>query len=242
VSRPRPRSPSAAAAVLTLLVALVLPTAPASAHPAGEVPRARLAVEGTDVVLDWIAAPDDAAEVLVGAGIWPEEVAQRYLDVAFGGPADQLPTETEIRSASQDPALSEHLREHIVVAQEGRACPAVVHPTEDLLTDGFRMSFRCPRRPAQVASPCRCSTTGTRSYRSFSLDGTRRVAIHTIDEPTHVWDLARRSDHQAPPWSCSPRSREPSASAACAAPAVAATVTRRWPRAALHRRAGLEPG
>jgi hypothetical protein len=177
-------------ALALLLAATVLPAGSALAHPGGAPPRARLAVDDHEVTVTWIATADDAAEVLVGAGIWPEEVAQRYLDVAFGGPADQLPTETEIRSASQDPALSEHLREHIVVAQEGRACPAVVHPTEDLLTDGFRMSFRCPRRPAQVALTVSLLHDRDPSYRSFSLDGTRRVAIHTIDEPTHVWDLA----------------------------------------------------
>ncbi len=188
------RSPSPFAArtlaLLLLLAALVLPAGSALAHPGGTPPRARLAVDGHEVTVDWIAAADDAAEVLVGAGIWPEEVAQRYLDVAFGGPADQLPTETEIRSASRDPALPVYLREHIVVAQDSQPCPTVVHPTEDLLADGVRMTFRCPSRPQQVALTLSLLHDRDPSYRSFSLDGTRRVAIHTIDEPTHVWDLA----------------------------------------------------
>jgi hypothetical protein len=190
VSRPRPRSPSAAAAVLTLLVALVLPTAPASAHPAGEVPRARRAVEGTDVVLDWIAAPDDAAEVLVAAGIWPEEVATRYLDVAFGLPADPLPGPEEIRAASRDAALPRYLTEHLVLEQGDRACPGTVHPTEDLLSDGVRVSFRCPTRPVQVDLTISLLHDRDPAYRTFSLDGTRRVAIHTASEPTQPWDLA----------------------------------------------------
>lgn len=188
-----PRSPHPFAArtvaLALLLAALLLPAGSALAHPGGTPPRARLAVDGHEVTVDWIATADDAAEVLVGAGIWPEEVAQRYLDVAFGGPVDQLPDETEIRAASQDPALPVHLREHIVVAQEGRPCPAVVHPPEDLLADGVRMTFRCPDRPGQIALTLSLLHDRDPAYRIFSLDGTRRVAIHTIDEPTHLWNL-----------------------------------------------------
>lgn len=190
MSRPRPRSPSVAVAMAVLLVAVALPVVAAGAHPAGEVPRARLAVEGNEVVLDWIAAPDDAAEVLVAAGIWPEEVATRYLDVAFGLPADPLPRPEEIRAASRDPSLPGYLTDHLVLEQGARTCPGTVHPTEDLLSDGVRISFRCPTPPAQVRLTISLLHDRDPSYRTFSLDGTRRVAIHTAAEPTHPWDLA----------------------------------------------------
>lgn len=189
MSRIRSRSPSVSVAAVAFLASVALPAVAANAHPAGEVPRARLAVEGEVVVLDWIAAPDDAAEVLVAAGIWPEEVATRYLDVAFGIPADPLPGPEEIRAASRDAALPRYLAEHLVLEQGTRTCPGTVHPTEDLLADGVQVSFRCPTPPGQVHLTISLLHDQDPAYRTFSLDGTRRVAIHTAAEPTQPWDL-----------------------------------------------------
>jgi hypothetical protein len=172
-----------------LLAAVVLPALGAAAHPAGEVPRARLAVADDVVTLDWIATPDDAAAVLADAGIWPEEVAARYLDVAFGGSADQLPSAGTVRAASGHPALAAHLAEHVRLDQDGRPCPVTVHPTRDLLADGVRLSFRCPAPPGRVSLTISLLHDRDPAYRTFSLDGTRRVAIHTVSEPTHPWDL-----------------------------------------------------
>lgn len=178
---------------LLLLAAVVLPAVGAAAHPGGEVPRARLGVAGDVVTLDWIATPDDAAGVLAEAGVWPEEVAARYLDVAFGAPADQLPGEAEVRAASRHPALPAHLAEQVRLEQHGRPCAATVHPTEDLLADGVRLSFRCPEPAGRVRLTISLLHDRDPAYRTFSLDGTRRVAIHTVAEPTHAWDLGQHA-------------------------------------------------
>jgi hypothetical protein len=190
-----PRRPPAAriTAALVLVVALALPAGTALAHPGGEVPRARLAVDGLEVQLAWIAAPDDAAEILVAAGVWPEEVARRYLDVAFGAPADRLPTSEEIRAASRHPALPGYLTEHVTLEQDGKPCPGTVHPPEDLLAEGVRFTFRCATRPGRVFLTVSLLHDRDPGYRTFSLDGTRRVAIHTAAEPTQVWDLGRHA-------------------------------------------------
>jgi hypothetical protein len=194
VSRWPCRPPSAwIAAALLLLVALTLPAGIALAHPGGEVPRARLAVDGLEVHLAWIAAPDDAAEILVAAGVWPEEVARRYLDVAFGAPADLLPTPEEIRAASRHPALPRYLAERVTLEQQGQPCPGTVDPPEDLLADGVRFTFRCASRPGRVLLTVSLLHERDPGYRTFSLDGTRRVAIHTAAEPTQVWDLGRHA-------------------------------------------------
>lgn len=176
-------------AVLAVLAALVLPATVALAHPGGEVPRARIGVEGREVILDWIAAPDDGAEVLVAAGVWPEEIAARYLDVAFGGPEDQLPSDEEIRAGSRDPAVAAYLSEHLALEQDGNPCPGTVHPPVDLLTDGVRVTFRCASPPGMVRLTISLLHDRDPAYRTFSLDGSQRVAIHTAAEPTHDWPL-----------------------------------------------------
>lgn len=187
------RVPRRSVALLLLLAAAVLPAVGAAAHPGGEVPRARLGVEGDVVTLDWIAAPDDAAGVLADAGVWPDEVAARYLDVAFGGPAEQLPDDDQVRAASRHPALPGYLAANVRLEQDGRPCPATVDPIEDLLAEGVRLSFRCPAPPGRVWLTVSLLHERDPAYRTFSLDGTRRVAIHTASEPTHPWDLGQHA-------------------------------------------------
>ncbi|MFU8841886.1 MAG: hypothetical protein ACNA8R_14400 [Nitriliruptoraceae bacterium] len=180
-------------AVVVLVAAAVGPVGTAFAHPGGEVPRARLSVDGQEVHIDWIAAPDDAAEVLVAAGVWPEDVAGAYLDVAFGAPADLLPSAQDIRAASRHPALPAYLTDNVRLEQDGQPCPGTVHPPQDLLVDGVRVTFRCPTRPGRVLLTVSLLHERDPAYRTFSLDGTRRVAIHTADDPTHAWDLGRHA-------------------------------------------------
>ncbi len=186
------RVPLRVAAAL-LLAAVALPAVGADAHPGGEVPRARIGVEGQVVTVEWVAAPDDAAGVLADAGVWPDEVAARYLDVAFGGSAEQLPADEEVRAASRHPALATYLTEHLRLEQDGRPCPGTVGPIDDLLADGVRLSFHCPDRPTRVWLTVSMLHGRDPGYRTFSLDGTRRVAIHTASEPTHAWDLGQHA-------------------------------------------------
>lgn len=175
--------------VLAGLAALVPTAAPAQAHASGQVPQARLAAEGHRVEVVWTADADDGADVLVAAGVWPEEIALRYLDIAFGGDPALLPDDAEVAAASRDPALARYLEERVRILQDGLPCPGRAAPAADFVADGAAVTFECPETVTEAVVEITLLHDRDPAYRTFSVDGTVQYAIHTADRPAHPWDF-----------------------------------------------------
>jgi hypothetical protein len=178
----------------------VLTTTAAWAHASSELPHARLSAAGTTVTVVWTAAADDAADVAVAAGVWPEEVALAYLDVAFGGDLDLLPSAAEVARASDDPALQRYLEERVRILQDGAPCPGSANPAADFVADGATIVFECPEPVTEAEVEISLLHDRDPAYRTFSVDGTQQYAVHTAGQPAHPWDftLAQQGSSAVP--------------------------------------------
>ncbi len=189
--------------VATATVALLLTVLTATAawgHASQELPHARLSAAGTTVTVEWTAAADDAADVAVAAGVWPEEVALAYLDVAFGGDLDALPSAAEVAAASDDPALQRYLEERVRILQDGTPCAGTAQPAADFVADGATIVFDCPDPVGEAVVEIRLLHDRDPAYRTFSVDGTQQYAVHTARQPAHPWDfrLAQQGSDAVP--------------------------------------------
>lgn len=188
-------------AVLLLGAAMVgLVPQPAHGHAAGELPHARLSAEGNTVTVRWSASADDAADVAVAAGLWPEATFLAYLDVLFGGDPALLPDAAEIAAVSADPALRRYLEDRVRIRQDGRECPGAATPAADFIADGATLVFTCQGAVTDAEVEITLLHDRDPTYRTFSADGTAQFAVHTAAQPTHPWDftLARAQEGGAP--------------------------------------------
>ncbi|MFO7777566.1 MAG: hypothetical protein R6V28_04355 [Nitriliruptoraceae bacterium] len=188
----------ATAAAALLLTALT--TTAAWAHASGELPHARLSAADTTVTVVWTAAADDAADVAVAAGVWPEEVALDYLDVAFGGDIGLLPSAPEVAAASEDPALRRYLEDRVRILQDGVPCAGTAQPAADFVADGATLVFDCPDPVTEAVVEISLLHDRDPAYRTFSVDGTQQYAVHTAGQPAHPWDftLAQQGSDAVP--------------------------------------------
>lgn len=190
----RTRHRCLAITLLTVLAGSVV-VLPAFGHAAGELPHARLSAQGAQVTVELTAAPDDAADVVVAAGLWPEEVFLAYLDVLFGGSTDQLPDAAEIAEVSRDPALARYLEDRVTIRQQGRACPGEAEVAANYIEDGATLTFTCPDPVTEAEVEITLLHDRDPAYRTFSVDGTAQYAVHTAARPAHPWDFTLA--HQA---------------------------------------------
>jgi len=198
-----PRPHQSGRILVTLSVALllaVLATTAAWAHASGELPHARLSAEATTITVVWTAAADDAADVAVAAGVWPEDVALAYLDVAFGGDIDLLPSDDEVAAASEAPALRRYLEQRVRILQDGTPCGASAQPAADFVADGATIVFDCPDPVTEAVVEITVLHDRDPAYRTFSVDGTQQYAVHTAGQPAHPWDftLAQQGSDDVP--------------------------------------------
>jgi hypothetical protein len=207
---------------LVMLVALatVLPTAGAWGHAAGELPRARLSSEGRQVVVEWTAPEDDAADVGVAVGLLTDDAVIAFL----GGPSEGLPTEEEAAALTRSEELRTYLLDNVQVRQDGHACEAEVDPGEDFLVDGARFVFTCPDEVEQAHVKVTMLHDRDDLYATYSVDGTSQYAVHTAKQPEHPWDFTLAADER--------RSGEPAllVGVLAAAVAIAAAVWFLGPR------------
>ncbi len=136
--------------VLVLVAVFLLAWAvPAAAHPFGPPSTANAAADGSSVTLSWTAAEDD----------W----------VALGnslGAFDASTATTGEEKLRRSPAVRDYLLERITVTQAGEPCRGELAPLEDLLTDGARFTFSCPRPVSEVDVRLSALTDLNEAYRT----------------------------------------------------------------------------
>ncbi|GAA4468176.1 hypothetical protein [Phytohabitans houttuyneae] len=162
------RLPLVAAAVVA---AVVLPAAPAGAHPFGPPSTARVSADGSTVALSWQAAEDD----------W----------VALGrhvGAFDRAsPDVTGAELLRRSPAVRDYLLDRIVVNQGGRRCTGDLAALDDVLAEGARLTFECPAPVADVDVTVTALTDVNDAYRTVlraDPPATPDQALFTAAAPT----------------------------------------------------------
>jgi hypothetical protein len=182
----------AARCLAALIVGLVVlaPALPAAGHAFGDPPRAWLSSEGRTVTLDWVAEDDDAAAVGHAIGLLPVEAIWAYIEEL----PEEQPTPAEIRALSDSADLRAYLLEHVNIRQDGRSCAGVAEPAADFIADGARLRFTCPDPVSQADVRITLLHEEDPAYRTFSVDGSDQLAVHTAAQPEHRWDFTRGSE------------------------------------------------
>jgi hypothetical protein len=170
------------------MVAL-LPASAALGHASSMLPHARLSSEGRQMFVEWTAAGDDVADIGVGLGLLPPEAA-----LAFQGIGDAYPsTAQETRFARSD-ELESYLLDNLRVIQQGQPCEAQVSVPDEIIAEGVRFVFTCPQEVEQVAVRVTMLHDRDEMYRTYSIDGSIWDAMHTVDDPEHLWDATLLAD------------------------------------------------
>ena len=175
------------AVVGAVLVGLLAPPTPASAHSSGLLPHASLSAEGRVVTMQLTGAADDMASIGVALGLLPGSAVEAYIGT---GPFEDIPTPTQIGRLSRSPALRDYLLGHVQVRQSGVECDGEAEPAPDFVEEGARLTFTCPEVVEQVALRITVLHDQDPAYATYAVDGTAWYALHTSRLPEHVWDAA----------------------------------------------------
>lgn len=154
---------------LTLAAALLLPAAPASAHPFGPPSTALISADGSRVALSWRAAEDDW--VALGQSLGAFE------DPAAGPVSTELTGEQKL---GRSPAVRDYLLDRIALSQHGRPCPGQIAPLENLLAEGARLTFDCPAPVTEVEVTLKTLTDLNTAYRTVLTAETPAVPAQAL--------------------------------------------------------------
>jgi hypothetical protein len=114
----------------------------------------------------------------------------------LGGPAEDYPTEEEIRRFSSSEELRVYLLDNVQVTQGGRTCPGEVEPVEDFLAEGAAFVFTCPEPVEQAHIRVTMLHDRDELYATYSVDGTIQYAVHTSGHPEHLWDFTMAAEER----------------------------------------------
>lgn len=183
----RVRAPSPPLLVLVLLSGLLLGgQLPAAGHAGSELPTAIWdPADGREVTGTWTAPPDDAAWIGESLGLLPDGSMEAYL----GGSADAYPAEDELAALRSSTALADYLLTHVRIRQDGVDCDGEVEVADDFVADGASFRFTCPEEVTSAEIHITILHDQDETFRTFSGDGTLQDALHTAEQPGHVWDF-----------------------------------------------------
>jgi hypothetical protein len=155
------------------LVSVLFTAVQAAAHPFGPPSTARVSVDGSRVVLSWVAAEDD----------W---VA---LGNHLGAFADQTSTDlTGEQKLQRSPAVRDYLLDRVKVSQGGQPCAGDLEALEALLEQGARFTFDCPAQVTDMDITLTPLTDLNSAYRTVlraDTPATPEQALFTASAATH---------------------------------------------------------
>lgn len=163
-------------------------TASADAHPLGSPLGARIAADGKEVTVAWVAPEDD----------W----------VTLGYSVGTLPTRpgtlTAFQAIRRSTAVRDYLLSHITITQAGsrfagKMGPDVADDARTFLREGMPFTFSCPAEVAAVDLHISALTDVDERYRTKAVaDAEPGEAIYTKSRHTRRWDF---STSATAPWS-----------------------------------------
>ncbi|MEV5825696.1 hypothetical protein AB0L25_08965 [Spirillospora sp. NPDC052242] len=174
------------ACAVLVCVPLVLLASPARAHPFGDPQTLEVSADGATVHARWRAAADDLTALALALRVLKVKRTYVYKDGAL---VPEESDESDAVTLGKSARLGEYLLKNIQVKSDGTACPGRLVSAADLVRDGARLEFDCPRAVASAEVTVRTLLDLHPAYRTLaSGDGGER---HTYAEssPTHTWTL-----------------------------------------------------
>ncbi|TKK87806.1 hypothetical protein FDA94_16690 [Herbidospora galbida] len=158
-----------AGALLAVSAVAAVPAAPAAAHPFGPPSTARISVDGSQVAIAWLAAEDDW--VALGQSLGAFE------NPATGPVSTALTGEQKLQRSA---AVRDYLLGRITVAQAGTPCPGRLESLEQLVAQGARFAFDCPRPAVDLDVTVSALTDLDENYRTILTADTPATPAQTL--------------------------------------------------------------
>lgn len=182
------RRRTASGAVLPIVagILLALTPTPADGHPFGPPPTARVWAEGSRVVIDWGAAPDDAVAIGVEIGLLEPETVEAYAD----GAARVAPDRAAEERLSRSDDLRDYVLGRISVWQGDQRCDADLRTVDDFVSRGATTTHDCPEPVSTVEIEISMLHDIHDAYRTFAFsagDAEPSQAVFTVASPRHRW-------------------------------------------------------
>lgn len=130
-----------ATAVVVSAVALLLTSAPASAHPFGEPQTVTIAPTADGVRVEWRAEPDDVTALAAYLGVVGGSHVMTFEDGAYVPEGSSVPA--GVRLAEEAAVLEDYLLTQVDVVADGTACAGGLEPVADVEVSGAALSFDC---------------------------------------------------------------------------------------------------
>lgn len=199
---------------VTAWVAVAVVAEPVSAHPFGTPPTASVTRQGSAVIVDWAAGPDDIYSLGEHLGLLPEGTAEAFLEAA----TQVAPSAADEEALARSSELAAYLVGNISAEQDGRACQGSVAPVGDVVSDGARVVLRCPEPVTSVDVSITMLTDVHPAYRTFAAgrDSDPPQAVYTLDRQTQAWRFGTGGDGGDPAADGGARSPLPAVAAVAA--------------------------
>ncbi len=184
---PRPRrAPVRVVLALLLAAGLVLiPAAPAVAHPFGDPQTVAVASDPAHpevVRLRWrVGGTDDLTLLGVSLGILPPDRVMLDGAVFF--------RDTDAPAIAAAPAFVSYLLTRITVASGKRACAGTVQPPGDLARTGAAIDYTCPGPVGTATVVVRTLTDLHPAYQTLASGPAGERAVYRSDQDSHDWVL-----------------------------------------------------
>ena len=169
-----------------LLLCLLLPSAPAWAHPFGPPPTAQISAKGRTISVVWSATPDDAVAIGEQLGVMPAGSVAAYRQEAA---AQVAPSSQDEARLSASPLLADYLAEHIAATQDGTPCTPQIDTIADFVHVGARVDLVCPQPVEEAVLRITMLHALHDQYRTVAV-GTRTdpaQSVFTTAAPEHQW-------------------------------------------------------
>ncbi|MEU8076088.1 hypothetical protein AB0B31_11620 [Catellatospora citrea] len=179
------RGTSIVLALVALAVTVLVPAAPAGAHPFGDPQTVAIAADAArpEVVhVRWkVGGADDLTLLGVALGLLPQDRVMLDGAVFF--------QDSDAAAIGPSGAFTAYLLKQITVDSGGRACAGTVTPSSDLARTGVTIDYTCPGPVGPVAVAVRTLTDLNPAYRTMASGPGGARAVYTADQPSHDWVL-----------------------------------------------------
>jgi len=172
-------------ALLVLFGVVLVPPAPAQAHPFGDPQTVAIAADPArpDVVrVRWkVGGLDDLTLLGVRLGLLPED--RVFLDGAV------FYQDGDAATVGPSAQFAEYLLRQIAVTGDGESCAGAVEPPADLARSGATVDFTCPAAVGKVDVAVRTLIDLHPAYQTLASGPDGQRAVYRAAATTHEWTL-----------------------------------------------------
>lgn len=169
-----------------VVVTLLAPAPPATAHPFGDPQTLEVVVEGNAVRATWQAAPDDYTSLALKLGAVDGPRRMVFTD---GAMVPETVDADDAQRLAESPALAQYLLQTVRVSQGTTSCEGQLEEPVALVDAGATLVFTCPEVVEEVEVESTLLLDLHPAYTTLATGPAGATHVFTGEEPTHTFAL-----------------------------------------------------